>query len=39
MTLAVAFACLMALISISALFIYFDEIYPDKDDEDKNKKP
>lgn len=38
MTLAIAFACIVVLISISVFFIYFDEIYPDKDDEDDNKK-
>lgn len=38
MTLAVAFVCLVILISISVLFIHFDELYQDKDDEDDNKK-
>lgn len=38
MTLAVAFACIVVLISISVLFIHFDEIYKDKDDEDNNEK-
>lgn len=38
MTLAVAFACIVVLVSIGILFINFDEIYKDKDDEDDNKK-
>lgn len=38
MTLAVAFVCIVVLVSIGVLFIHFDEIYKDKDDEDDNKK-
>jgi len=38
MTLAIAFACIVVLISIGVLFIHFDELYPNKDDEDDNKK-